>query len=103
MKKILSIGMFIVLFNIILVIENTTALNPTIEGVPIIFINDKMFVGFSSEIGEKIKAEVERCCSIPCVDLTLVEKGEITNIANYSSSNAQDYSLIGWVFLIIVA
>jgi cytochrome c biogenesis protein CcdA/glutaredoxin len=40
--------------------------NVPIEGVPTVFIDDKVIVGFSNEIGKSIENEIIRCAQIDC-------------------------------------
>ena len=37
-----------------------------ISGVPTVFIDDKVIVGFSNEIGKNIQSEIERCLTTDC-------------------------------------
>ena len=67
------------------------AYNSEIEGVPTIFIDDKIYVGFSASMGEEIKAEIERCSVEECRDLVKIEQGEIEE--DHSISLAKVLSL----------
>lgn len=40
----------------------------SIEGVPTVFIDDKVIVGFSNSIADSIEQEIERCSEMGCVD-----------------------------------
>jgi len=40
--------------------------NVPIEGVPTIFIDDKVIVGFSNEIGKSIELEIKKCLETEC-------------------------------------
>ena len=40
--------------------------NTAIEGVPTVFVDDKVIVGFSNTIGESIEKEIQRCLEIDC-------------------------------------
>jgi len=40
--------------------------NVSIEGVPTVFIDDKVIVGFSNSIGESIENEIKRCLGTDC-------------------------------------
>lgn len=40
--------------------------NTPIQGVPTVFIDDKVIVGFSSTIAESIENEIDRCLQIDC-------------------------------------
>jgi cytochrome c biogenesis protein CcdA/glutaredoxin len=40
--------------------------NTAIEGVPTVFVDDKVIVGFSNAIGESIEKEIQRCLEIDC-------------------------------------
>lgn len=42
------------------------AFEKEIEGVPTIFVNDKVFTGFSDIIAESIKQEIEKCSNVKC-------------------------------------
>jgi cytochrome c biogenesis protein CcdA/glutaredoxin len=42
--------------------------NKPIQGVPTVFIDDKVIVGFSNTIGESIEEEIKRCLEINCND-----------------------------------
>ncbi|MEA3248653.1 MAG: cytochrome c biogenesis protein [Nanoarchaeota archaeon] len=44
----------------------TNAFGTEIEGVPTIFINDKVFVGFSNSIAESIENEIDTCLNKEC-------------------------------------
>ncbi|MBW2966476.1 cytochrome c biogenesis protein, partial [Candidatus Woesearchaeota archaeon] len=52
------------------------------RGVPITFIGDKIFVGFSNKIGEqiegKIKLCIEECCDSPLEKIKLCDVGKAT-------------------------
>lgn len=40
--------------------------NVSIEGVPTVFIDDKVIIGFSNAIGDSIEREIKRCLEINC-------------------------------------
>jgi len=42
--------------------------NTPIQGVPTVFIDDKVIIGFSSTIGNSIENEIKRCLEINCND-----------------------------------
>ncbi|MBN1385416.1 cytochrome c biogenesis protein [Candidatus Woesearchaeota archaeon] len=42
--------------------------NVSIEGVPTVFVDDKVIVGFSKSIGESIEREIKRCLEMDCGD-----------------------------------
>jgi cytochrome c biogenesis protein CcdA/glutaredoxin len=46
--------------------EMADAFDSDIEGVPTIFINGKMIVGFSNALSETVEAEVQRCIEVGC-------------------------------------
>jgi len=48
--------------------QMSKAFNVPIEGVPTIFIDDKVIVGFSNSIGESIEQEIKRCLTTDCGD-----------------------------------
>lgn len=61
------------------------AYNSKIEGVPTLFIGDKVFVGFNNEIGNQIKDEITKCSSEICINPALKVGGETTQISGNSS------------------
>jgi cytochrome c biogenesis protein CcdA/glutaredoxin len=44
----------------------SVAFNTSIEGVPTVFIDNKVIVGFSNSIGESIENEIKNCLSVDC-------------------------------------
>ncbi len=46
--------------------EMSKNFNVEIKGVPTIFIDDKVIVGFSNAIGDSIEGEINRCLDIDC-------------------------------------
>jgi len=46
----------------------TSSYNTKIEGVPTVFINDKIFVGYSSEIQQQLIDEINYCQSNQCIN-----------------------------------
>lgn len=47
--------------------QMTASYGKQLQGVPTMFINGKMFVGFSNSIKQALKKEIERCKEQPCV------------------------------------
>ncbi len=43
------------------------ACNSTVQGVPTVFIDDKMIVGYSSKTTQQIESEIKRCISEGCI------------------------------------
>jgi len=56
-----------------------------ISGVPTVFLDDKVIVGFSNEIGKTIEEEIIRCLTIDCGDPISKETNNVTHIENESS------------------
>ncbi|MCX8030216.1 MAG: hypothetical protein N3A59_01375 [Thermodesulfovibrionales bacterium] len=49
--------------------------NLPLQGVPVTFIGDKVFIGFSEDMKKEIKKAIERCLTSPCVNtIELIEK-----------------------------
>ncbi len=48
--------------------EMATNYGREISGVPTVFIDDKVIVGFSNELGENIETEINRCLTTDCGD-----------------------------------
>jgi len=46
--------------------QTTNAFGEKIEGVPTIFIDDKVFVGFSNSIANSIDKEIKKCVEVTC-------------------------------------
>ena len=44
----------------------SNSFNVPIQGVPTVFIDDKVIVGFSNTIGESIEKEIKRCLVVDC-------------------------------------
>ncbi len=66
--------------------ELAEAYETEIQGVPTIFIDKKIIVGFSSSIGEQIKQEISRCETEGCVNpLEKIKGNNITQIIGESS------------------
>lgn len=57
------------------------------QGVPTVFIDDKMIVGFNNAIGESIEKEIQRCVEEGCMDPAekISATGETTSIVGESS------------------
>ena len=66
--------------------EMANAFGEKIEGVPTIFIDNKIFVGFSSSIGNSIESEIETCMGIGCGDPANKIKDENTTKITGDSS-----------------
>lgn len=49
-----------------LFIDTASAFGEEIEGVPTIFIDNKVFVGFSDSIGKSIEDEIKNCVQVGC-------------------------------------
>ncbi len=75
--------------NRILFQEISTAYDSQIQGVPTIFIDDKVIVGFSAAIEDSLRAEIERCstdqCGSPLSKLDNGDNKDITAIVGDSS------------------
>jgi len=64
----------------------TEAYDAEIQGVPTIFIDKKMIVGFSSSIGKQIQEEINRCETEGCINpLEKLEEDKTTQIIGESS------------------
>jgi glutaredoxin len=73
----------------------TAYFNETSRAVPTIFVDEKIFVGFNQDIGEQIMAEIKRCQSEPCKDISeLASASQVISDKNYSL-----YEYVGWAFL----
>lgn len=48
--------------------EMAESFNTQIQGVPTVFIDDKVIVGFSNSIGQSIETEIQRCIAADCGD-----------------------------------
>ncbi len=58
----------------------TSAYGTEINGVPMIFINQKVFTGFSNTVAGNIESEIVRCLSEECIDPeTKIGNGNIVN------------------------
>lgn len=70
--------------------ELSDAYGTSIQGVPTLFIGDKVIIGFSDAIGRQIKQEVELCikegCNNPLEKLNDTKKINATQIIGESSS-----------------
>jgi len=73
--------------NRILFQEMADAFNTDIQGVPTLFINGKVIVGFSNAIGQSIEQEVKRCIEEGCAapDEVLDQKEDIISVVGESS------------------
>jgi len=61
--------------------EMASSFGTEIEGVPTVFIDDKVIVGFSKAIGESIEQEVERCSIEKCFSpIDKIKSEETTKI-----------------------
>ena len=57
-----------------------------IQGVPTIFLDEKVIVGYSPSLGKKIETEIQRCLSEQCIDaINKVNHEEVTHIIGESS------------------
>lgn len=69
--------------------ELAEAYDSRVQGVPTIFIDNKIFVGFSNAIGESLKNEINRCfdnaCENPLEKLDTGNVRDITKITGGSS------------------
>lgn len=65
------------------------AFGTEIEGVPTIFIDDKVIVGFSDAISDSLELEIQRClkyeCGSPLSKLDGIDSSDITKITGGSS------------------
>ncbi|MDD2646725.1 MAG: cytochrome c biogenesis protein [Patescibacteria group bacterium] len=52
--------------------QMSQAFNTPIKGVPTVFIDDKVIIGFSNEIGDSIENEIKRCLEADCIDPELM-------------------------------
>jgi thiol-disulfide isomerase/thioredoxin len=48
------------------------------SGVPLTFIGENAFVGFSDQVRVRIEETIRRCLSTPCIDPSLVAEGKIS-------------------------
>ncbi|MCK4650012.1 hypothetical protein KAT36_02160 [Candidatus Pacearchaeota archaeon] len=72
--------------NRVLFEELSESYNTEIRGVPTIFIDNKIIVGFSSSIGEQIEQEVDRCGITECINpLEKIGDNNVTQIIGGSS------------------
>ena len=60
--------------NAVLFQEYAAALGRSITGVPTLFINRKMFAGYSTGIADDIEKEIQYCLTHNCHQLVLPEK-----------------------------
>ncbi|MBW2981485.1 cytochrome c biogenesis CcdA family protein [Candidatus Woesearchaeota archaeon] len=65
--------------------EMANAFNTEIQGVPTLFINGKVIVGFSSSIGSSIEQEVKRCIEEGCPSPDEVLDRDIISVVGESS------------------
>ncbi len=65
--------------------EMTEAFNTEIKGVPTIFIDKKVIMGYSSSLGRQIEEEIQRCLEEGCIDPIDRINGETTQIIGDSS------------------
>ncbi|MCG2719015.1 MAG: hypothetical protein L6408_09330 [Nanoarchaeota archaeon] len=63
----------------------TKAFGQETQGVPVVFIDDKMIVGFNNAIGDSIESEIQRCIEEGCIDPIEKIGGETTSIIGESS------------------
>ena len=57
-----------------------------IQGVPTVFIDEKVIVGFGSNTGDKIETEIQRCLTEQCINpLEKTNGEEVTHIIGESS------------------
>jgi cytochrome c biogenesis protein CcdA/glutaredoxin len=70
--------------------------NVSIEGVPTIFIDDKVIVGFSNTIGESIENEIKRCLDTDCGDPKYKDGTSETIKVVGDSSPSEDPAKIGF-------
>jgi cytochrome c biogenesis protein CcdA/glutaredoxin len=60
--------------------EMANSYNTEIKGVPTIFINDRVIIGFSSSLEKDIENEIQKCLKEKCTDPFLRANGEATQI-----------------------
>jgi cytochrome c biogenesis protein CcdA/glutaredoxin len=70
--------------------------NVSIEGVPTVFIDDKVIVGFSNTIGESIENEIKRCLDTDCGDPEYKDGTSETIKVVGDSSPSEDPAKIGF-------
>lgn len=75
--------------------EMTNAFGEEIEGVPTMFIDNKVFVGFSGSIGDSIEREIEVCMEVGCGDpVNKIKDENTTKITGDSSPDNPEEGII---------
>lgn len=66
--------------------EVSNSFGVDIQGVPTLFMDEKVFIGFSSAIGQDIEQEIKKCLEEGCVSpLNKITKENVTSIIGESS------------------
>lgn len=69
--------------------ELTAKFNTTIEGVPTVFIDDKVIVGFSQEIAVSLETEIDRCLYKKCGDPIEKKSVDVEKVIDRSSTSSE--------------
>ena len=81
--------------------------NSEIKGVPTIFVNDKMFVGFSSEIASQLEEEINKSNTHPTNTSgtgtnTTQTNNQHTNNPTTQENKEKNYETLGWIVILIL-
>jgi cytochrome c biogenesis protein CcdA/glutaredoxin len=72
--------------NVNLLIEMASAYGQEVKGIPAIFIDGKVFVGYGAEIGRQIEAEIKKCSLNKCPNpINVVSSENLTAVIGNSS------------------
>jgi thiol-disulfide isomerase/thioredoxin len=75
--------------NAALLASMSRAYNNSISGVPMTFVDRKVFVGFTEQTGRLIASVAERCAANPCIDPLDILNGSVTLKAPAREGTAQ--------------